>query len=451
MIILVWIITSIIMFSIIVLLHEYGHFKTARIFWVKVEEFWLWIPPKAKTIYKDKSWTIYTLNYLPIWWFVRLKWENINTFDLYDENKKQIKNEDLEKKITSKQKIFDKENIELNEELKNQIVLKLKENNDKDSLLNKKSRQQAIIILAWVFMNFLLAIVIYSVLFFVWVSPIWINSKIETDVKSKIIPTLQQAKEMWFLIEKPWVYLSPIEWSVALKYWIKSNDLLLKINDIEINKVEQVKDIIKNNPNKELNFFIERGVDCMVYKDTNCKTQKINIKLTTDNSWKIGTYISWNLEINKSFKYKESFFTSIKYWIIETYSQIKLTFVWLKTLLEKLIFPKTQLERTEAINQVSGPIWIVNFITNSIWNWIVFIMIISASISINLWVFNLLPIPALDGWRFIFITINWLIWKMFGKKLISINFENILHFVFFIFFIALSLIIAYNDLWKIFN
>jgi regulator of sigma E protease len=88
-------------------------------------------------------------------------------------------------------------------------------------------------------------------------------------------------------------------------------------------------------------------------------------------------------------------------------------------------------------------------ISNSIQWWITFLLVIWAIISINLWVFNLLPIPALDGWRFIFITLNWLIKKIFWRKAINENTESIIHVWFFIFLIALSLLIAYNDISKI--
>ena len=62
MTIILWIITSIVMFSIIVLLHEYGRFKTARMFLVKIYEFWLGMPPRAKKVKTDKHWTEYSLN-----------------------------------------------------------------------------------------------------------------------------------------------------------------------------------------------------------------------------------------------------------------------------------------------------------------------------------------------------------------------------------------------------
>jgi regulator of sigma E protease len=81
--------------------------------------------------------------------------------------------------------------------------------------------------------------------------------------------------------------------------------------------------------------------------------------------------------------------------------------------------------------------------------WIIFIIIIWAIISINLWIFNLLPIPALDWWRFLFIVINSITQKLFRKKILNENIEWLIHVLFFIILIALSLIIAYNDINKI--
>ena len=90
--IIIWIIVSLILFSIIIIIHELWHFCSARKFWVRVEEFWLWIPPRAKKLFKDKKWTIFSLNWLPIWWFVKLTWEMPNTFLVFDENKKLYNN-----------------------------------------------------------------------------------------------------------------------------------------------------------------------------------------------------------------------------------------------------------------------------------------------------------------------------------------------------------------------
>ena len=148
--IIIWIIISLLLFTTIVLIHELWHFSMSRLFWVKVEEFGLWIPPKAKELFTDKKWTTYTLNWLPLWGFVRLKWESLEN---------------------------------------------LNNKNDKDALINKPTWQQIIIILAWVVMNFILATIIFSILFFIWVKPIWVNTKIETNLDIKLIPTYEQALE----------------------------------------------------------------------------------------------------------------------------------------------------------------------------------------------------------------------------------------------------------------
>ena len=56
---------------ILVLIHEFGHFLAAKAFGIKVLEFGIGFPPKAKTLFKRGD-TEYTLNWLPIGGFVRL-------------------------------------------------------------------------------------------------------------------------------------------------------------------------------------------------------------------------------------------------------------------------------------------------------------------------------------------------------------------------------------------
>lgn len=452
MLIFIWIITSIIVFSIIILVHEYGHFKTARIFKVKVEEFGLWIPPKARKLWTDKHGTEYTLNWLPLWGFVRLRWENIHTFALYDAEKNIHNNESLSHAIKNKQDIFDKTGKKIPLFLIEEIEEKLKENESEDSLQSKPAWQQAIIMLAWVFMNFLLAIFIFSILFFIWIWPIWINDKIQTSLDLKLIPTPEKAKEIGLIIENPWVYLLPAPDSIALKSWIKNYDLALKANWIEIKNYEELKNIIWENKENNIVLEIKRSLNnCDITKSENCDFENIFVSVTPSNEWKIGSYLIPNTQINKDFTYHFSFIESLQYWTLETYGQIILTFKWLSLLAGKIFDPETPSERQEAIEQISWPIGMVDFMTKSISNGIVFILILWAIISINLWVFNLLPIPALDGGRFLLITINSIIKKIFGKKAISENLEGLLHVGFFILLIALSIIIAYNDIAKIIN
>jgi regulator of sigma E protease len=67
------IILALFVFFVVVFLHEMGHFLVARWSGVKVLEFGIGIPPRLKKIFRDKKGTEWTLNWLPIGGFVRLK------------------------------------------------------------------------------------------------------------------------------------------------------------------------------------------------------------------------------------------------------------------------------------------------------------------------------------------------------------------------------------------
>ena len=74
--ILLTIFVFIIIFSVLVLVHEWGHFYFARRAGIKVEEFGIGLPPRAKKLYKDKKGTIYSLNWIPFGGYVRLYGED---------------------------------------------------------------------------------------------------------------------------------------------------------------------------------------------------------------------------------------------------------------------------------------------------------------------------------------------------------------------------------------
>jgi regulator of sigma E protease len=64
----------------LVIIHELGHFVTARLAKVKVLEFGIGFPPRAKVL-RSKGETLYTLNWLPIGGFVKLEGEDGNDAD----------------------------------------------------------------------------------------------------------------------------------------------------------------------------------------------------------------------------------------------------------------------------------------------------------------------------------------------------------------------------------
>jgi regulator of sigma E protease len=66
--------------GVLVVIHELGHFVTARAFRVRVLEFGIGFPPRAKVL-RAKGETLYTLNWLPIGGFVRLEGEDGDSAD----------------------------------------------------------------------------------------------------------------------------------------------------------------------------------------------------------------------------------------------------------------------------------------------------------------------------------------------------------------------------------
>jgi regulator of sigma E protease len=68
------------MLGILVVIHELGHFITARLANIRVHEFGIGFPPRAKVLSSHGE-TLYTLNWLPIGGFVRLEGEDGDSDD----------------------------------------------------------------------------------------------------------------------------------------------------------------------------------------------------------------------------------------------------------------------------------------------------------------------------------------------------------------------------------
>src|SRR5215211_2696202 len=68
-------ILGLVLFLLLVVVHEFGHFLAARRNGVEVEEFGIGFPPRAKVLTHRNN-TIFSLNWLPLGGFVKLKGEN---------------------------------------------------------------------------------------------------------------------------------------------------------------------------------------------------------------------------------------------------------------------------------------------------------------------------------------------------------------------------------------
>ncbi len=92
-------------------------------------------------------------------------------------------------------------------------------------------------------------------------------------------------------------------------------------------------------------------------------------------------------------------------------------------------------------DQVSGPVGTVEVIGEAVSQGLDSLIYLAAFITVNLGVFNLLPLPALDGGRLIFIFIELIRGKPVPKK-----YEGTIHFIGFALLIALIILVTFNDI-----
>lgn len=108
-----------------------------------------------------------------------------------------------------------------------------------------------------------------------------------------------------------------------------------------------------------------------------------------------------------------------------------------------------------GLNDLSGPVGTVDVIADAVgdavdetdslagWRSLVMLMVM---ITVNLGVFNLLPLPALDGGRLIF-----LVWEGITRKPVPAKFESLIHFAGIVLLLLLMLVITYSDIRKMFT
>ena len=146
---------------------------------------------------------------------------------------------------------------------------------------------------------------------------------------------------------------------------------------------------------------------------------------------------------NRYEREKGNFLTNLKYGVHE----VK---YWIWTTLESL---RMLVSGRVSVNEVSGPVGIVKTIgdtyeeSKSSGIYYIFINMINFSIllSANLGVVNLLPLPALDGGRLVFLII-----EAVRKKRIDPDKEGLVHFVGIVLLMGLMILVMFNDIRKLF-
>jgi len=301
----------VVVISIVVFVHEFGHFCVARIYGIEVQKFSIGFGP-ALFKFVDKKGTQWILSMVPMGGYVKLY------------------GDDADPSFVDSEKM-----LNISEEERNK------------SFYCKPSRQQALVIAAGPFANYLLSFLCFFIVFMMVGIP-----KLDSR-----IATVQES-------------------SVASVIGLRSNDIIIKIDDQLIEDGTDIKKVL-NSGEEEVSLKFLR----------NNEEFSVNFKLPFDESGARALGITLTPKIEKA-----SVFESLKFSFQHIYLMSKMMLFGIFDIITGKI----------GIEQISGPIKIAEYSSKaaaqSLDSFIWFI----ALISLNLGLVNLLPIPMLDGGRLFF-------------------------------------------------
>ncbi|MFV0363916.1 MAG: RIP metalloprotease RseP [Suipraeoptans sp.] len=191
---------------------------------------------------------------------------------------------------------------------------------------------------------------------------------------------------------------------------------------------------------RELTFYnqLHQGEETTLTINRHGETR--NVTLTAKLNEETGTYM---FGIGAEQYKKANVLTSLQYGAYEVRFWIKTTFESLKMLVTGQV----------SVNELSGPVGIVSVVDDNyqaskeygMYAVISQMLNIAILISANLGVMNLLPLPALDGGRLVFLII-----EAIRRKRIPPDKEGIVHTVGIVLLMALMVFVMFNDIRKVF-
>ena len=382
--------------SILVMVHELGHFFFARLFKTRVEKFYLFFNPWFSLFKKKIGDTEWGIGWLPLGGYVKIS-------GMIDES-------------------MDKEQMKLPAE--------------PHEFRSKTTWQRLLIMLGGIIVNIVFAFLVYSMILFAWGEKylptveakygimvdstgtkmglmcgdkiLSVDGKTEENFRkisfnivideAKTIEIDRNGEKKTLTIDKnirkelinnpafieariPFVILDFAKESIAKEAGLKSGDKIVAFNHQPIQFFDEVRTHLRLSKNKDVVLTALRGTDSV---DVNFKVPETAlIGIAVDN------------DPEKYFKLKK-----IEYGFFESFpTGIKLTYAKLVDYIKqfKLLFSK----ETKAYESLGGFIKIGSFFPG-VWDWYSF-WNMTAFLSVILAFMNLLPIPALDGGHVLFL------------------------------------------------
>ena len=211
--------------------------------------------------------------------------------------------------------------------------------------------------------------------------------------------------------------------SACEKAGLKANDKVISINNQRIDTSDDISLYLAvASPKKTSKIVVERD-----NKKVTIKVKPKKVKEDGKETYRYGLSIK-----NKKTK---GFVNAIVYTFRKTVSIFKQMYITLVYLFTGRI----------SLSQLSGPVGIYSVVGQQRSAGLASLIYLTAFLSINVGVINLLPIPAFDGGHILFIIIE----KIKGSP-VKPELENKIHSIFLILLLILMVIITFNDIMRLF-
>ncbi len=350
---IVSILIFLVVLSILVLVHELGHFIVAKKAGVWVEEFGFGLPPRVWG--KKIGETLYSINALPFGGFVKLHGEE-------DEG-------------------VDKPNL---------------------AFLSKDKKTRTAIVISGVLMNFLLGVIAFSVVYSFLGIP-------KTTGKVKIVDITSD--------------------SPAKAAGLVVGDVVKSVDGVNLSSVSQFVKLVEEKKGKRINLEVARDGSLV----------KVNIVPRTnppEGEGPLGVAIS-DVEIYYPPVWQRPFYGAV--------NGVKEALFWGKTVVDGFVKVIGDLIGRRVPEGVAGPVGIFAVTTEATKEGgILGLINIIGILSINLGIINIVPFPALDGGRLLFIGIE----AVLGRRVVP-KVETFVHTIGMIILLLLLLAITAHDIQSI--
>ena len=419
-------IAFIFVFGLLVTVHEFGHLLFAKRAGIMCPEFAIGMGPKIFSYKKNE--TVYTIRLLPVGGYVMMAGSGMEQNPLTEGMTVQIKTNDhneVTHVILDEQHQFRQiEQIEVkSSDFEDELYIKGVNQYTQElvrlpvareayfvrdgdliqiaphdrQFKNKKPLPKFLALFAGPLFNFILALVLFIIYAFM------------TGVPTNTVDQVQKGLP-------------------AYKAGIQSGDKIVKIGDTKITEYKQISPIITKNKDKAIDVTVERdGKE----KTFNIKPE---YKQQVVNKQKVDTYI-----IGFQAKKESSVISALENGVLYTINGAKVIFSLLGIMFASIF------NGSFSFDMLNGPVGIYKNTEKVAAMGFETLIGYTAMLSVNLGIMNLLPIPALDGGRILFVIYEAIFRRPVNKKAEVVIIAAGAIFVFFI-----MIMVTWNDIMRYF-